>query len=599
VFARYRSFRAIACVAALVSLACASSAVQITKQLADGVSLYQEINSTPGSELVVNSVTVDPKVEGVAIKAALSRDVVYTGDVFKGTETIGSLVGRRGACVGINCDFFPIGTDAAGDPLGVCVIDGELVSEPSAHHAVMAMLKDGTFAFDNPTWSASLTLPNGISRQIDGVNRFRDTNQVIAYTSIFDSATRSKFKGTEVVCTSDDLPVECGKVINLIVTEVRVDAVNTPIPKGGMVLSAGGPAASFLSANLKPGDKLTVRFDIKSAANVDWTQVQQAVGGRPWVLKGGKEYVDLEYEKIGSSSFSTTAHPRTALGITADGKLMLVTVDGRQPGLSRGISLTNLSALMKRLGAVDAINLDGGGSTTMSFRGGIINSPSGGIQRSVANGLLVFANPVAADEVPKLTISAPADGLPAGQPTSLSLVCGDDSRPLAQDQMVKVVWSSSNGMGFINQQGCIAPVRVRHGSIMASYGGQQVTCDVKVIAGPPSELDVKITPDKQDPSLSTAVIELVDKCSNPCVGKPVTLVVTGGKADTESGVFNDAGKFTANITWDRGATTRSVKATSGDLTATCAAPAASTAPAAATTGTATAPDTTPPADTSK
>lgn len=565
-FIRNRYLRLFACVLAIAALACASSALQITKQLANGVTLYQETNATPGSESIVNCVTVDPRVEGVAIKAALSKDVIYTEDALKGCETIASLTGRRGAVVGINADFFPLGTDAQGDPLGICIIDGELVSEPSPRHAVMAMLKDGTFVFDNPTWSASMTLASGISRQIDGINRFRETNELIAYTSIFDSSTRSKYKGTEVICKSDDLPVQCGKTINLIVVEVRTDAVNTPIPDDGMVLSAGGPAASFLSANLKPGDKLTVKFEVKSANNVDWSQVQQAVGGRPWVLKDGKEYVDLEYERIGSS-FSTTRHPRSALGITADGKLMLVTVDGRQPGLSTGISLPDLAALMKRLGAVNAINLDGGGSTTLSYRGAIINSPSGGIQRAVANGLLVFANPVATEELPKLTINAPADGIPAGETTQLSLTCGEDARPIPQDQADKIVWASTNGMGFVDQQGRAMPIRVRHGQILAFYGAQQVACDVQIVPGLPAKLDVKVTGDKDNPLLAKAVISLADKNNNSCPGKPVTLTVTGGKADVESGITGERGEFVANIVWDKAATDRSVKVTSGTLSA--------------------------------
>ena len=567
-FHRYRFTAAILCVFALAALACPAFATQTTKQLATGVTLYQEINTTAGAELVVNSVTVDLKAEGVSIKAAVGKDVILTEDALKGCETIAAMTGRRNAVVGINADFFPLGTDRQGDPLGVCVIDGELVSEPSPHAAVVVVLKDGTFAFDNPTWEASLTLANGVSRQIDGINRPRETNQVIAYTSMFDSFTRSKYKGTEVVCTSDDLPVQSGKTINLTVVEVRTDSVNTPIPKGGMVLSAGGPASFFLKENLKPDDKLTVKFDIKSANATDWTQVQQAVSGKPFILKDGKEFINLEAEKV-AKTFSTYRHPRTALGITADGKLMLVTVDGRQ-SISRGISLSDLSALMKRLGAVNAINLDGGGSTTMSYRGGVINSPSGGVQRAVADGLLVFANPVAMDELPKLTINAPADGIPAGETTQLSLTYDDDGEALPREQTDKVVWASANGMGFINQQGCSMPIRARRGSMMAFYGAQQVSLDVNVVAGEPKKIDIAIAPDKNDPLRAQAVVTLTDANSNHCVAKPVTLAVTGGKADVETGSTDDKGAFSASITWDAAAADRSVKATSDTLTSSAA-----------------------------
>ena len=569
-FSRLKLTRALPLVVAIAVLACPVFATQTTKQLATGVTLYQEINTTAGAELVINCVTVDPKAEGVSIKAAVGKDVILTEDALKGCETIASMTGRRNAIIGVNADFFPMGTDLQGDPLGVCIIDGELVSEPSARHAVVAVLKDGTFAFDNPTWEASLALKTGVSRQIDGINRGRETNQVIAYTSMFDSFTRSKFKGTEVVCKSDDLPVQSGKTINLTVVEVRTDSVNTPIPKGGMVLSAGGPAASFLKQNLRPDDKLTVKFEVKSAGAVDWSQVQQAVGGRPKILEDGKEHIDLAYEKIGTT-FSTALHPRTALGITADQKLMLVTVDGRQ-SISRGISLPDLSALMKRLGAVHAINLDGGGSTTMSYRGGIINSPSGGVQRSVADGLLVFANPVAIDELPKLCVNVPADGIQAGQGAQLSVTCGDDPRPLPSDQLDKIVWASANGMGFINQQGYSMPIRARQGSMMAFYGAQQVMFDVSVVAGEPGKLDIAIAPDKNDPLLARACISLADSKSNPCSAKPVMIAVTGGKTDIPSGVTDAKGQLTATITWDAGAAEKTVNVTSGKLTATATVP---------------------------
>lgn len=186
----------------------------------------------------------------------------------------------------------------------------------------------------------------------------------------------------------------------------------------------------------------------------------------------------MEYEKIGAS-FSTTRHPRSAIGRSADGKTMLVTVDGRQ-GISKGVSLPELSAIMKRLGAVDAINLDGGGSTTLSYRGSVINSPSGGIQRTVANGVLVFAKQPQNEEVSGLSILVPAQQLAVSKGTQLYLTQGDEKYPLAQNQIDRIVWATSNGMGFINQYGYLIPSRVRKGPIRAFYGDQQVEIEVNV-----------------------------------------------------------------------------------------------------------------------
>jgi len=566
---RCRFLRITCCVLAAAALSSAALATQTTRQLAPGISLFQDINTAPGSQLIVSSVTIDPKTPGISVKAAIGKDTVYFDDPYKGRESIGTLTQRRGAFLGINADYFPW----TGDPSGLCVVDGELVSEPVSRRAVVAILADGSAAFDNPTFDAKLTLANNISRQIDGINRDRETNQVLAYASIFGTSTQTQHAGTEVVCSSEDLPVRAQKTINLTVTEVRADAMNTPIPKGGIVLSAGGPAASFLNENLKPGDKFTIRFDIKSANGTDWTQAEQAVSGGPWLLKDGKQFIDLETERMGAT-FSAYRHPRTAVGLTSDGKLILVTVDGRQ-SISRGISLPDLSVVMKRLGATNAINLDGGGSTTLSYRGIVVNSPSDGEQRSVADALLVFADTSPTDQLPNLAIAGIGPEVATGQATQLSLTYGDDARPVASDAMEQVVWGTANGGGFVNQQGVLTPVKLRRESVKAFYGTQLVGCDVKVVAGAPVKLSVALVPDKQNPLLARAVVTLVEADENPCAGRPVTLTVTGGKADVESGASNDKGQFAASIAWDASATDRSVKATSGDLTATWP-PAAST-----------------------
>lgn len=97
---------------------------------------------------------------------------------------------------------------------------------------------------------------------------------------------------------------------------------------------------------------------------------------------------------------TTDIHPRTAAGVSQDRRYVyLLVVDGRQKGFSEGMNLIELAAWMKRLGCWDALNLDGGGSTTLVMKTPagsprIVNSPSGGVQRSVANHLGVHAEPL-------------------------------------------------------------------------------------------------------------------------------------------------------------------------------------------------------------
>ncbi len=114
----------------------------------------------------------------------------------------------------------------------------------------------------------------------------------------------------------------------------------------------------------------------------------EAVGGRHIILKDGKVH-QIAYD----DDFGYTRHPRTAVGYDADGRLYLLVVDGRQPTVSNGASLTDLAIIMKSLGATDALNLDGGGSSTFILENGTgfktMNSPSDGSLRKVYNSLLV------------------------------------------------------------------------------------------------------------------------------------------------------------------------------------------------------------------
>jgi exopolysaccharide biosynthesis protein len=100
--------------------------------------------------------------------------------------------------------------------------------------------------------------------------------------------------------------------------------------------------------------------------------------------------IDPGREKF-SREFSETWHPRTAIGRAIDGKVLLVTVDGRQPALSAGMSLEMLAKLLREFGAQDAANLDGGGSTTMYLLGKVVNSPSDKTgERPVSDAILLF-----------------------------------------------------------------------------------------------------------------------------------------------------------------------------------------------------------------
>ncbi|MFB3895998.1 MAG: phosphodiester glycosidase family protein [bacterium] len=138
---------------------------------------------------------------------------------------------------------------------------------------------------------------------------------------------------------------------------------------------------------------------LMSINSTDWSEVTEALGGVSMLVRNGQPYVSV-LDDAGGKSFRITTHPRTAVGVTKDNKLIWVIVDGRQPNLSNGISLDDLANLMIKLGAVDAMNLDGGGSSTLVIYDTIVNFPSDkdkegnfGQERAVANGFIVKSNP--------------------------------------------------------------------------------------------------------------------------------------------------------------------------------------------------------------
>jgi exopolysaccharide biosynthesis protein len=123
--------------------------------------------------------------------------------------------------------------------------------------------------------------------------------------------------------------------------------------------------------------------------------IVQAIGGMPRLIADGE--ISLEADSVIETvpqGFSDTRHPRTAVGISEDGrKIWLIVVDGRRPDHSVGFSLQELAEFLLELGAYSAINLDGGGSSSITFMGQVLNKPSDGRVRPVTNSFHVIVHP--------------------------------------------------------------------------------------------------------------------------------------------------------------------------------------------------------------
>jgi len=540
-------------------LAIPSYGARYVKPLADGVTFIQDIKTDPKAPLVINILKVHPQKSEVNVVSALGQDKIIDDSPTKGREALSSIVARKGALAGVNADFFPF----TGDPLGLQIRNGELISEPMDRAAV-GITADGIAVFDKVGFDGTITSASGEQFPLRGLNRQRGKNELVLFTQVYGTSTGAN-EGIELPIAIDR-PIK----INTDITATVIGApcaVNSPIPAGGALLSAHGRPAEWIVQNLKQGDKITIRFDIKSGFGKNWDNVKEAVGGGPMLVRGGNIYVDASDQKF-QPSFSATRHPRTAIGGTASGELLLVTVDGRQQ-ISRGMTLNELAELMKSLGAVEAINLDGGGSSAFSIKGIVNNSPSEGKERLIANGILVYS---------ELKKNTPTPALRFCEEGPVEMVCGEGRRieiidestgqPAAKEVRNNIIWGTTGGIGFVNQDGWFIPLKTGKGAVVALIGEKRAELPVIVVPGKPAKLTAKIVPDPTGaPNLGQVVVKLTDANGNGIAGKEVTITITGGMPDSRYKTTDAKGSAVFIVTWDSTKDNAKVKVSSAGLTA--------------------------------
>jgi hypothetical protein len=358
--------------------------------VAPGVEHARIVRKAADEQWTINALRID--------LAQVRLDVVHALDAAVGLETVSSMAERRVALAAINGGYFRTTGTFRGDSTGTLQIDGTLLSEPDRARAAVGFLRAGARAgtgtgatqliFGHVTWDAAIDA-GGRKRALDGINRPRGADEMVLFTPAFHQTTLTDASGTEIV-------VRRGRVV-----EVREQAGSTPIPPDGFVLSVKGASREWARQHLRQRTRVNVSTALKSAdassttgpagrGRNPWTAAEDVVGGGPKIVTAGRVDITLEREKV-QPSFSTTRHPRTAIASLPGNKALLVVVDGRQPALSVGMSLDELARLMIELGAVEAINLDGGGSSTMTIGGKVVNHPSDVTgERPVSDAILVL-----------------------------------------------------------------------------------------------------------------------------------------------------------------------------------------------------------------
>ena len=295
---------------------------------------------------------------------------------------------RKGyVAAAINGDYFSmLPSPYTGDPLGLHIQEGELVSFPWANRSALVGLRDGRIVIARFRADAQVFFPDGTVAPLDGLNQPPSPNGLCLFTPTFGANTKTPSGTVEVVATAN-LPLRPNIPLLLTVRQVS-ETGNAPIPPDGVVLVATGKGSEWVR-NCQPNEQLQVLVNLVPLdAPFDPRDIVWAIAGGPRLLRDGQVSVEWQWEGM-SATFAQTKHPRTAVGLKEDA-LLWVVVDGRQPGYSEGMSLYELAEFLKRAGCKEALNLDGGGSSTLLVRGVVVNRPSDGSERPIANALLLL-----------------------------------------------------------------------------------------------------------------------------------------------------------------------------------------------------------------
>lgn len=365
---------------------------------------------------VVNILEVDPHAYQGDVQLVLGEGVT------PGRERPSEMAARFDAFAAVNAGFF-VFSDALGidgEPAGLAVIDGRLASEGIDGRPVLVLSThdDQLSAHIERPMVTSITLMHE-NKRIDGINRepgfilncgnpgdtpittpahdflCTDEDELILFTQDFGEEADA---GEGFQVTLD----KTGEVLS------RQKSRGGPIPEQGYVLQGTGAEAEWLATHARMGQTLAIDIKVfaetpSSIAVIPLEKGVYAVNGGPTLIDDGE--IVLAYPAEGWSpapiadtdryafynAWLVRRNPRTAAGIREDGSLLLVVVDGRNPEHSIGASIPEMAGLMQHLGAVDAINLDGGGSSAMVVEGELVSTPSDASGERPVSDAIVFS----------------------------------------------------------------------------------------------------------------------------------------------------------------------------------------------------------------
>lgn len=361
----------------------ASSVVPLP--VAAGVEYRHVSMATSDGPLDMHHLLVDLRNPAVHLGVTVAHDQLISDD-----ETVSSMALRAGAVAGINADYFDI--HQSGMPLNIVVSNGQLLRSPWRFVA-LTIGRDGAARIIRYRWTGNVVTDTGETQPLESFNAGLPQNGVMVISSVRGYGAPPPEAGVRqaVAELSPADPSAAAPGGRYFVKQIwPQQAFFAPFPQGEIVLLGRGTGADWIQRRLNAGASLTVNL----TTDPDWHNAQVAVGGGPILVDGGQIVEDPDPPAAGERNIR---YPAAAVGIGPDGRfLTFVEADGRQPWLSIGLTRPQLAAYMQRQGAYQAMAFDSGGSAEMVVRipgqqqASVVNSPSDGQERPVADAVLVY-----------------------------------------------------------------------------------------------------------------------------------------------------------------------------------------------------------------
>ncbi len=313
----------------------------------------------------------------IDLSKAITLDTTIADESLPSRRQLSRIVRNHGALAGVNGDP----GEGLGNTVHPFAQDGDLLHTAGPDAEMFAVSKDESSTFlGNPKLKVNVTdLSSGRVFTLDRWNRrapepgeivgFSPLGGTLASPPSFSCSVRLLPQGAPQVASPDGVDRD-------YIVDVATCSESPLDRSGGVVISTapGTDEAEMLLA-------LTAGTPMRLHWTLGWPGVFDAVGGDPILLLGGAQT---------PICVSCARQPRTAIGVTATGQILLVVIDGRRPRWSRGATLGELRNTLRGLGAVDALNLDGGGSSEMVVDGEVVNRPSDGRERRITNAVLIL-----------------------------------------------------------------------------------------------------------------------------------------------------------------------------------------------------------------